>query len=105
MRRSILVVSCSLGALLIGACNDDEPTVSESFCRTAVRATTRYGDSAGLESLVVDAQLPERFRDRMAAAERAREAWATSDAWSNDDLVDVVNSMYDTELSPVTIAP
>ena len=109
MWRPILAVSCFAGALGLSACSKDEPSASKSYCAVAVEAASgrfNYGDNAAFESLVSDEALPERYRAAMtAAAERARKLWATSDAWSNDDIVEIVNSMCAVELTPVTMQP
>jgi hypothetical protein len=109
MRRPFLTVACSVGVLTLGACSDAEPTASKSYCAVAVEAANgriNFADSAKFESLVTDQALPERFRaDMTAAAERARELWANSSAWSNDDMVEIVNSMCDLHLTPVTMQP
>lgn len=109
MRRPFLTVGCLFGVLMLGACSNAEPAASKSFCGVAVEAANgriNFADNAKFESLVTDQALPERYRaDMTAAAERAREPWANSSAWSNDDMVAVVNSMCDLNLTPVTMQP
>jgi len=97
---------CWAGVLGLSGCSKDEPSASTSYCAVAIEATSGYGDTAALDSLLSNEALPERYRAAMtAAADRARELWATSDAWSNGGMVEIVNSMCDVELTPVTMQP
>jgi hypothetical protein len=97
------------GAVALASCSKEQPAASKSYCAIAVDAANgriNFNDSEQFGALVSDPALPERYRaDMTAAAERARGLWANSDAWSNDDMVDIVNSMCAVELTPVTMQP
>lgn len=109
MNRLGWTTALLVGAVALGSCSDTESAASESYCAVAVSAANgriNFLDDAQYASIVSDPALPERYRaDMMAAAAKARESWARSSAWSNDDMVAVVNAMCGTELTAVTAVP
>ena len=102
---SVLLV----GAAALVACSNAEPSASESYCGVAVNAAKgriNFLDNVQYASIVDDPALPDRYRDDMtAAAARARQLWASFGAWSNHDMVAVVNAMCATDLTAVTAVP
>ena len=91
------------------ACSDGEANASKDYCELAVSATrghVDFSDASQFSSLVQHPGLPERYRAAMtAAAENARVRTAAGNGWSNDDMVGVVNTMCDLNLTPLTMVP
>ncbi len=109
MTRLVSVSVLLVGVASFAACSDAEPAASESYCAVAVNAAQgriNFLDDAQYASIVDDPALPDRYRDDMtAAAERARRLWASFGAWSNHDMVAVVNEMCGKDLTAVTAVP
>lgn len=98
-----------VGVVILAACSSTEPAASESYCAVAVNAANgrmNFLDDVQYESIVNNPGLPDDYRDDMtAAAARARNLWGSSSAWSNHDMVAIVNTMCGTELTAVTAVP
>ena len=105
--------TCAAALLVLSlagvACSDGEANASKDYCELAVNATgghVDFSDASQFSSLVQNPGLPDRYRAAMtAAAENARVRTAAGNAWSNDDMVGVVNTMCGLNLAPVTMAP
>lgn len=109
MNRLGSVSTLLVGVAALAACSNAQPAASESYCAVAVNAAKgriNFLDDVQYASIVDDPALPDRYRDDMtAAAERARRLWASFGAWSNHDMVTVVNAMCATDLTAVTAVP
>jgi hypothetical protein len=109
MTRLVSVSVLLAGVASFAACSDAEPAASDSYCAVAVNAAQgriNFLDDVQYASIVDDPALPVRYRDDMtAAAERARQLWASLGAWSNHDMVAVVNEMCGKDLTAVTAVP
>ena len=91
------------------ACSDGEANASKDYCELAVSATqghVNFADAFQFSSLVQHRGLPDRHRAAMtAAAENARVRTAAGSPWSNNDMVEVVNTMCGLNLTPITMTP
>ena len=109
MNRLGTIAALLVGVASFAACSSAEPAASESYCAVAVNAAQgriNFLDDVQYASIVDDPGLPDRYRDDMtAAAKRARRLWASFGAWSNHDMVAVVNEMCGKDLTAVTAVP
>ena len=98
-----LLMTCAV------SCSSGDARPSREYCDFVAGATrfqVKFSDAGQVARLVQSPELPTRFRAAMTAAvERAQAAIASGSAWSDDDLVAVINEMCDLTLTPITRVP
>ena len=81
---------------------------SDDFCTAAIAATegrVDFSDPQQTDVLVNDSSISEIDRLQIAAELQDAAAEVASGAWSNDELVNLVNRLCGTDLPAVTMAP